>query len=167
MSKSSKFEFEFEPEYLAERRFFDFADASALPARGRFAGAAESPALSPPYPTNLVRAAEAAWGTAFSELTCEQVRLLLGQKMGLAQLAEPILSFVACCPQATVTNYAGEMERLVLAAADEFLAHEPAAFRAWLAGDFSWMEGTFGWSRPLLREAEAALAAARRLAGLA
>ncbi|HEX8191745.1 MAG TPA: hypothetical protein VF552_02495 [Allosphingosinicella sp.] len=154
-----------EPEYLAERRFFDFADPSGLPARDTLSAATGSSPPAALHPTGLVRDAAAAWDTPYAELTCEQVRLLLGQKMALAVLARPILSFIARCPRAAITNYAGEMERLVLAAAAEFLTHERAAFRAWLAGDFSWMEDTFGSSRPLLREAKEALASARRIAG--
>ena len=153
-----------EPEYLRDRPFFDFADQGGLPDRGSLAGATGLPAADPPYPTSLVRSGETAWRTPFAELSCEQARLMLEQKLGLEVLAAPIMSFIKRFPRALISNYPGEMELMVLRAADEFLRHEPREFRAWLAADPDWLDA-FAWSRSLLREAREAFAAARAMAG--
>jgi hypothetical protein len=155
-----------EPEYLGDRRFFDFADRSGLPPAGTLAGATGLQAAEAPFATDLVRNVAIAWHTPYADLTCEQVRLLLGQKMGLSVLALPIMSFIQRCPHAPITNYAGEMELLALRAAEDFLPEARDAYRSWLAGDFSWMDEVFGWSRPRARDAQEALAAARARAGL-
>lgn len=154
-----------EPECLRDRRFFDLADQCGLPDRGTLAGATGLPAADPPYATSLVRDVETAWRTPFAELSCEQARLMLGQKMGLEVLAAPIISFIQRFPQAFISSYPGEMELMVLRAADEFLRHDPCGFRAWLGTEPAWIMA-FDWSRPLRREAHEALAAARAKAGL-
>lgn len=156
-----------EQEYLHDRRFFEFVDLAGLPPRGTIAGKAGPCPARPAYlrePTNLVLTVEKAWHSPYSELTCEQVRTLLCQKMALEALAEPILEFSARYPTAAISNYPGEMGLMVLRAAEDFLKLAPKRFREWLQGDFGWMEETFRFSRPLRREAEEALSAARALA---
>ncbi|HYJ81369.1 MAG TPA: hypothetical protein VEW26_00780 [Allosphingosinicella sp.] len=160
----------FEPEYLGDRPFFEFVDLGGLPAVGTVAGRAGPCPERPEYmrrePSSLVLEVEEAWRTPYLNLTCEQVRTLLSQKMALEPLADRILEFAERYPTATVTNYSGEVGLLVLRAAEEFLRHSPARFRFWLSGDFDWMDEAFGFSRSLRREADEALAAARAAAGL-
>jgi hypothetical protein len=114
----------------------------------------------------MIRRCEEAWSTRLCDLTCEQVRLLAGQRLGLQWLGRPLLEFVRRYPTVTVTNYPGEMAKLCLFAADDLVDFAGAELRQWLQEDFSWLESTFGVSRPLLREARDALAHARRAAGL-
>jgi hypothetical protein len=147
--------------YLADDRFFD------LVAIGDLAGAASLEELAgqrrgaPPYPTEMVRQAEEAWRTPLADLTCEQVRLLVSQKMGLEWLGRAASALARLQPGATITNYPGEMALLCLRAADLLSNLAQPEFGRWLAGDFGWMDDVYGWSRPLLREATAALAEAR------
>jgi hypothetical protein len=156
-----------EPEYLGDRRFLEFVGLGGFPAAGTIAGKAGPCPTRPDYlsdPTNLVLCVEEAWRTPYPDLSCEQVRTLLEQKMALEALADPILDFAARHPTAIISNYQGEIGLLVLRAAEDFLVHAPVRFRSWLDGDFGWMEEAFGWSRSLRREAEDALAAARSAA---
>ena len=150
--------------YLADVRFFELVDPGVLPLDGTLERASGLTSDPGPYATSLIAGVETAWRTPYRDLTCEQVRKLLGQKMGLEQLAEPILRFVVLYPTSTVANYPGEMGLLTLKAATEFLAFAPLPFRDWLSGDFGWLDEAFGWSRSLRREAEQALSRARALA---
>lgn len=99
------------------------------------------------------------------ELSCEQVRLLLGQRMGLDWLGKPILDFVSKWPAALVANYPGEMTCLCLNAAEELSKFAPAEFRIWLGRDFGWLEEAFDWddTDEVLSETKEQLAAARAL----
>ena len=116
-----------------------------------------------PFETSLIERCETAWRTPYRELTCEQVRTLLSQRMGIHWLATPILGFNVLYPAATITNYPGEMVLLSLRAATDLLAAAPDTFRNWLSGDFDWFAEVFGWDKRLLGEAEAALGSAREL----
>lgn len=158
-----------DPEYLADRPFFELVDLGGLPPAGTVGGIAGPCPERPDYlpqPTNLVLTVEEAWNTPYLRLTCEHVRTLLSQKMALEALADPILEFAQRYPTAIITNYQGEIGLLALRATKHFLRHAPAHFRSWLKGDFDWMDEAFGWSRSLRREAGEALAAARSVAGL-
>jgi hypothetical protein len=158
-----------EPEHLGDRRFFESVGLGGLPAAGTVAGKAGPCPARPSYlpePTSLVLRVEEAWRTPYPELTCEQVRTLLEQKMALEALANPILEFAARYPTAIISNYQGEMGLMVLRAADDFLLHAPVRFRDWLSGDFGWMNEAFEWSRRLRSEANEALTAARAAADL-
>ena len=154
---------DFKLEDLGDRRFFDFVSMEGLARDGALSGAPGEPAPNADQ-SPMVRRFEQAWHTRYRELTCEQVRLLLGQKAGIERLAGPILEFVSRYPTAHITNYPGEMALLAMRAADAFLVHAPVAFRQWLEGDFAWMDEAFCFSRSLRREADEALSAARAIA---
>jgi hypothetical protein len=97
-----------DPEYLADRRFFDLVDLAGLPPTGYIAGIVGPCPERPTYlsePTGLVLMVEEAWATPYAELTCEHVRTLLEQQMALEALSQPILDFVARYPTAVITNY--------------------------------------------------------------
>jgi hypothetical protein len=91
--------------------------------------------------------------------------MFVGQRSALEWLARPVLDFLAARPDAFMENYPGDLAMLALRAAPDMLAHEPARFRAWLAGDFAWAERAFGFSRGIRRQFDAVLGEARALAG--
>lgn len=150
--------------YLEHRRFFDLVDLAGLPPQGTLEGASGLKSDPGPYPTSLVERGETAWRTPFGDMTCEQVRLMVEQKMGLQWLGRPALVFAVRYPDALITNYPGEMALLCLKAADDLVQHAQPEFGAWVRGDFAWMDDVFSWSRPMLREAKAALGRAREVA---
>jgi DNA-binding transcriptional LysR family regulator len=59
-------------------------------------------------PTPMIRRAAKAWSTPVRDLSCEQVRLLTSQRMGLQWLAAPVAAFVRRYPRAEVTFYPGD-----------------------------------------------------------
>lgn len=152
-----------EEDYLGKTCFFDLVGYGGLWPTASLESVSKQRSSYGPYETDLVRRIEEAWRTPFRDISAEQVRLLLGQRTGLAWLGRPILEFVIRFPQATVTNYAGEMVLLTLRAAEEMKAAARSEFSAWLTGDFSWMDDTFGWDEALRREATSALQAAKFL----
>jgi hypothetical protein len=151
-------------EYLEHRRFFDLVDLAGLPPQGTLEGTSGVKSDSGPYPTSLVERGETAWRTPFREMTCEQVRLMVEQKMGLQWLGRPALAFAARHPDALITNYPGEMALLCLEAAEDLAEHAQPEFGAWIQSDFGWMDDVFSWSRSMRREAKAALERAREIA---
>jgi hypothetical protein len=120
------------------------------------------------YPSGLVKRVAKAWVVPLAEITCAQVRVLVGQKFGLEWLARPVALFVAAHPQAECDLYPGDLTCGTLAAAGEMLQFAPAETRAMLATDFGWMDGAFAFDADgtLLRETKALLTEARRLADL-
>lgn len=120
------------------------------------------------YPSGLVKRVAKAWVVPLAEITCAQIRVLVGQKFGLEWLARPVALFVAGHPRAECDLYPGDLTRATLAAAEEMLQHAPIETRAMLATDFGWMADTFAFDtdKSLLEESKALLAEARRLAAL-
>jgi hypothetical protein len=97
-----------------EERFFELVGFGGLSPGASLAQVSGMPAADPPYATDLVRRVEDARATPFRSLSCQQVRLLVGQKMGLQWLGRPALAFAARDPAAAITNYPGEMTLLCL-----------------------------------------------------
>lgn len=151
-------------DYLNNRRFFDLVDLAGLPPQGTLEKASGLKSDPGPYATSLIKCGESAWRTPFREMTCEQVRLMVEQKMGLQWLGRPALAFAARYPDALITNYPGEMALLCLMAADDLARHAQPEFGDWIQGDFGWMDDLFSWSRSMRREAKAALDSAREVA---
>ena len=149
--------------FLGDEAFFAMVDLGELPPQSTLERASGLKSEPGPYATKLIERVERAWRTPFRELTCEQVRSLLGQQMGLDWLAEPILEFVERYPATAITNYPGEMGLLALRAAEKLFRFAPEKVITWLRGDFSWMDEAFGSSSGLRREAESALGTARRI----
>lgn len=123
-------------------------------------------ASAPPYETDLVRDVEQAWRTPDEQLTLGQVRLLVSQGFGLKWLARPVLDVIEAMPALEVALYPGDLTKAALDAAELFLFFERPHARTWLEGDWSWRGKVYGWSRPLLREVDAALAIARKVASI-
>lgn len=150
--------------YVGDVPFFEMVDLGGLPPHGTLEGMSGLKSDPGPYATSLVERGETAWRTPFGALTCEQVRLMVEQKLGLQWLGRPALAFARRCPPALITNYPGELPLLCLMAADELGRHAQPEFGDWVRGDFGWMDEVFSWSRSLRREAEAALEKAREIA---
>lgn len=151
-------------DYLGDHRFFDLVDLAGLPPQGTLENASGSRSDPGPYATSLIERGETAWRMPFRDMSCEQVRLMVEQKMGLQWLGRPALAFAVRYPDALITNYPGEMALLCLRAADELAQHAQPEFGDWLQGDFGWMDDLFSWSRSMRREAKAALDNAREVA---
>lgn len=146
------------------KRFFEIVDLHGLWPNASLQSLSGYPAPWGPFETPLIQWVEEAYATPIKRLTCEQVRLLLSQKMELKQLADPIIEFVSRFPRARITNYEGEMVALSLRAATEFLEVTPNAYKNWLSGDFAWLEACFGWDVELSEEVTNSVAKARNLA---
>ena len=120
------------------------------------------------YPSGLVKRVAKAWVAPLVDITCAQVRILVGQKFGLEWLARPVALFVAAHPQAECGLYPGDLTHATLSAAEEMLRNASVETRVMLATDFGWMAEAFSFDPEggLLRESQALLAKARRLAAL-
>jgi hypothetical protein len=119
------------------------------------------------YPSGLVKRVAKAWVAPLADITCAQVRVLVGQGVGLEWLARPVALFVVAHPRAECDLYPGDLTWATLRAAAEMLLYAPAETRAMLATDFGWMAETFSFDDGnLLRQCQALLGEARRLAAL-
>ncbi len=107
--------------------------------------------------TNVTLTVEAAWHSPISELTCEHLRILVSQKMGLKWISAAVAEFVDIHPRVEITNYPGELSLLALKALPEIAESNPGAAARLRTIDYSWMEEEFSFSRPLQREAAALL----------
>lgn len=152
-----------DPDDWEDRPFFEVVGFGDLWPNASLQSVSGEQSSEGPYETDMIRRVEEAWRTPFRSLTCGQVRLLLGQKMGLRWLTLPIISFVKLYRNARITNYEGEMAALVLRAARDFDEFGGSEFRAWLKQDFAWLDDVFNWDEQLLRDQKKALATAREL----
>jgi hypothetical protein len=119
---------------FGEKLFFPLLDGKIVPTKkslqvltGEMIGDA---------PTPMIQRANTAWVTPLSDLSCEQVRLLVSQTMGLRYLAEPVAIFVQNDPYAWVTFYPGDLSVAALKAFPELLEISPVAARKMASVDF-------------------------------
>jgi hypothetical protein len=89
--------------------------------------------------TPMIERVSMAWAAPVDRLSCEQVRLLTSQKMGLEWLAVPITIFVRLYPAAFVTFYPGDLSFAALRAFPDLLAIAPEDARAMIDMDFNWL----------------------------
>lgn len=66
--------------------------------------------------TPMIERTSLAWAVPVDRLSCELVRLLTSQKMGLEWLAVPITTFVRAYSKAWVTFYSGDFSFATLRA---------------------------------------------------
>jgi hypothetical protein len=90
--------------------------------------------------TNLIRRAAEAWNTPLRYLRCEQLRLLVGQQMGLPWLAPIACGIASRHPNATVTFYPGDLTLVVLRAFPAILVLDPLGAAAVARADRSWID---------------------------
>lgn len=107
--------------------------------------------------TNVTLTVEVAWNSPIRELTCEHLRMLVSQKMGLKWISAAVAEFVDLHPRVEISNYPGELSILALKALREIDECDPRAAARLRALDYSWMDEEFSFSRPLRREAAALL----------
>ena len=74
----------------------------------------------PPYPTPLVAKCEAALETPMGDLSLEQLRLLISQRLGLDQLISKALDTLEQDPAISVTFCEGDLLKACLSAPPEF-----------------------------------------------
>jgi hypothetical protein len=94
------------------------------------------------------------------DLTCEQVRLLVGRQRGLEHLADPVARFVMMMPRAWVTFYPGDMTAGALWAFPKILQYAPTEGLEMLKVDFAFLAA----QKRLWPELKTALEEAQRLA---
>ncbi len=146
--------------------FFDRSAgyAVSLPALGRSLGQLEGHDLDPSWDSGLVRRCVAAWAVPMRALTCAQVRVLTGQKLGLTWLAEPVAMFATRFPAMEVDLYPGDLTLAALRAFPDLLCIAPVSAHGLADANYGWMEEHYGKNDPgLLVDAQALVNAARAL----
>lgn len=89
--------------------------------------------------TSMIRRVAKAWRTPIEHLSCEQLRLLVGQDMGTPWLASLALEIATRWPNAEVTFYPGDLAHVMLRNFGSIFAADPASARTMLGGDFGWI----------------------------
>jgi len=112
--------------------------------------------------TTVTVTVERAWHSRIEDMTCEHLRMLVSQKMGLKWISEAVAEFVERYPRVEITNYPGEFSILALKALAEIEQSNPSAATRLRDVDYSWMEEEFSFSRQLQREAAAVLSSIRQ-----
>ena len=110
------------------------------------------------FASGLQQRVAAAWNASLTDLTCGQVRMLVGQRLGLPWLAHPVATFVAIYPDAECDLYPGDLAVNALACWRELNTHAPAETLAMIKSDFRWLEDS---TDELAMEARDNLAEAR------
>lgn len=143
------------------------ADATRFPTSSLLALSGDTSLSEPNFRSGLTERIAEAWTTPLPELTGAQVRVLVGQKLGLRWLAAPVSSFLHQNPRAECDLYPGDLMCAALHAHDQFLLFAPREMRAVLSDDFEWMEEEFASDRDggMLREAMDDLKSARSAVG--
>jgi hypothetical protein len=73
-------------------------------------------------------------------MTCEQLRLLLAQELGVAWIGPLACMIAARFPNATVTFYPGDLVHTILRTFPSVLEVDPKGALAVLDADFEWIE---------------------------
>ncbi|MDR7219973.1 contact-dependent growth inhibition system immunity protein [Aminobacter aminovorans] len=83
------------------------------------------PASKEPAPTPLVERCEIALDTRLRDFSKEQIRLLIGQEIGLEYLVPKALAILTEDPMIGVTHYPGDLLSACLRVNKDFWALEP------------------------------------------
>ena len=83
----------------------------------------------PPYPTPLVERCNKALGTEFSDLSAEQLRLMIGQQIGLEVLLPRAFEILRENPLVCVTLYDGDLLTACLRVDAAFWIEHPDLWR--------------------------------------
>lgn len=90
-------------------------------------------------PTPMIQRVAKAWSTPLRDLSCEQVRLLTSQEMGLHWLAAPVAAFVRRYPRAEIAFYPGDLSIAALRTFPVLFERAPQDARAIADIDFTEM----------------------------
>jgi len=115
------------------------------------------------WASGLVQRVAEAWTVPASELNCGQCRMLVGQRLGLRWLAEPVTRFVVDYPQAECDLYPGDMTVIALTVWRDLAIYAPAGTRRMLAQDYEWLRceaNKEDWDGSIVKQAITALDAA-------
>ncbi|MBX7482543.1 hypothetical protein [Qipengyuania qiaonensis] len=112
----------------------------------------------------VVETSERAWITPIDQLTCEEARMLVSQKLGLAHICEHVAEFVYLYPRAEVSFYRGDFTLCVLRAFAEIKRASLLSVQRICDANLDSMVEALSWSRPLLKEAVELVAHARESA---
>lgn len=153
---------------LGDVPLFDLIeDISAYPTANLLELSGDATVSQPAFRSGLTMRVAEAWGVPLPDLTCGQVRVLVGQKLGLRWLSAPVAVFLRETPDALCDLYPGDLMWVALRAHEEFVRFAPVETRAMLAGDFGWMDEAFAqYPDAMLRETRDNLASARHASGL-
>ena len=146
---------------LSDVSFFDRLPGFRPPTDTLLALSGDQELAEPAYRSGLTRRVAEAWVTPIGDLTCAQVRVLVGQRFGLTWLAEPIALFVTAFPRAHTNLYPGDLALAALRAFPSIRKIAPVAAQRLAAADFTWMDEEFSYDPVLVDEARALVAAAR------
>ena len=112
--------------------------------------------------TYVTLTVERAWDTSLEALSCEQVRMLVGQKLGLKWLALPVANFVHKHAAAEIKYYPGDFTLSVLRAFEHIKKISLEAACLLRDTDYSSMLDRCAFSRLLVREAAHLVARTRQ-----
>jgi hypothetical protein len=104
--------------------------------------------------TYVTTTVEKAWDTPLQALSCEQVRMLIGQKFGLEWLAVAVAYFVHDYPAAELYYYPGDLTLSALRAFDRIEKISSAAACLLRDTDYSWIAECYKFSDDLPAEAQ-------------
>lgn len=149
---------------MGKQRLSDYIDTSLIgPAQATLASlSGDYWRLTPDdLRTTVTVTVEQAWHSPIKDLTCEHLRMLTSQRMGLKWISAAVAEFVDLHPRIEITNYPGELALLALRALPEIEECNPRAAARLRALDYTWMDEEFAFSRALRREVAALLATIR------
>jgi len=115
------------------------------------------------WPSGLARRIADAWTIPTADLTCGQCRMLVGQRLGLQWLADPVTRFVVDYPQAECDLYPGDMTVIALIVWRDLATYAQEGTRSMLAQDYEWLRREarqVDWHESIVKQAIAALDAA-------
>lgn len=139
-----------------ETPFLDWLPKGVLKRAGASLADLSGEAIQSTEPKSYVVATvELAWAMPISKLTCEHVRLLTSQKLGLQWLARAIAEFVDRYPAAEISFFRGDFTLSALRALPEIAQHDPGAARLLAGIDIDVLSERFPLDRSLMREAAA------------
>ncbi len=108
--------------------------------------------------SNVTETIEKAWETAICDLSCAEMRMLVGQKMGLEWIAEPVGQFIKNHPSADIDFYPGDLTLAALRVFDEIAGHSENAASLIRTADYSWIDTELDFEPELIAEAKALVA---------
>ncbi|QDH73111.1 hypothetical protein [Brevundimonas sp. M20] len=152
-----------------EALFSSFVPDAALPSERLIDLITDRPlGRSGPSASGLEQRLDVASRTPLNALACGQVRMLVGQKIGLKWLARPVALFVAAHPMAECDLCPGDLTVNALRALDDLMIHAFEETRLMIAADFSVLEGerAEAGDDALLLDALGALGSAREALGV-